>query len=203
MGWFFKRGAEKKDLQDLVESMKVSFSNVKKDISKIKDSTDQNQDEIQELHNVIGYLNQSLRSLNEKVDSIKFQPARQNRTREISEELEEFPQESPQTISQPRRIEEKLTTVQDDMLKKLAALSRESGGSPISAKELTTEMYPESEYSSIRPMISNYLDLLEELNLLKKMRKRRQVFIELTEKGKSLASSPITNIKISRSRKKD
>ena len=198
MSWFFKRGVEKKDLQDLVESMKISFSNVKTDISKIKDSTDQNQDEIQELHNVIGYLNQSLRSLNEKVDSIKIQPARQSKQREISEELEE----SPQTISQPRRIEEKLTMVQEDMLKKLAALSRESGESPISAKELTTEMYPESEYSSIRPMISNYLDVLEELNLLRKVRKRRQVFIELTEKGKSLASSQITSIKISRSKKK-
>jgi len=201
----FSKKVSKEEFNRLIETIKNSFLNVKTDISKIKDKTTSNEDEIKEIRNTISYINQSITSLNNKIDSLSItrQRTRINKRKPIIEELElEIPQSAQSKLSKTP-ILEKLTPVQEEMLKRLAALNRENPNSLISAKDLASELYPESEYSKVRPMISNYLDILEELNLLKKIRKRRQVYIELTEKGKSLVHPfPLNKITFSKNKKR-
>ena len=64
MGWFFKKGVSKHEFHELIDSMKLSFKNVKKDITSIQDISATSQEQIQELNNIIGYLNQSLKASN-------------------------------------------------------------------------------------------------------------------------------------------
>lgn len=211
MVWFFKSRISKREFHELIESIKTSFSNVKNDISKIKDRTS---DTEQEIHNIIGYLDQSLKILSNKIDSSKETLRQHSSKRLVSDRLqinrdaigiekeELVPTKVAKQNTQSQTLN-KITSVQEEMLKRLAALNRENPNSQVSAKDLASEMYPETNYTAVRPMISNYLDILEELNLLKKIRKRRQVYIELTEKGYSLLEYvPLTKVNFSRVDKK-
>ena len=199
MGWFFSRkSVSNEKFDELVNSIKLSFSNVKKDISSFKEKQLSNETQIGEIQNILAYLNKSLSLIYSRLELLeKLNQKKENIT--IYQNYNEIDDKNPIPRLQSKDVLNKITSVQEEMIEKLAALNRESKSKLIAAKDLAQEMYPETEYSKVRPMISNYLDILEELGLIKKIRKRRQVFIELTEKGKFLTeSSPSTKIKISR-----
>ena len=200
MSWFFrkKEGVSKREFNELINSIKNSFSNVKKDISTISGRTEQNEGSLNEVYNIINQLNNSLSNLNNRINLLESKPKTFPKIEEDIEELQE--EKIPPRLR--RNVLDKITVVQEEILKKLAALKRERPDEIISAKDLAQEMYPETEYSRVRPMISNYLDILEELNLIKKIRKRRQVYAELTDKGDSLTRSfPQQKIKFSKFKK--
>lgn len=210
MAWFFskKQTVSKEEFRGLIETIKKSFSNIKTDVSNIKEKTLTNQEQIKELHNILGYLNESIKTMNTRIENISFRPARQSRRIEEESIQEDLTEQEQLTYSETRSSKkgfiEKLTEVQEEILKKVIALQRESPNKLISAKDIAQEMYPESQYAQVRPMISSYLDILEEFGFLKKIRKRRQVFIELTERGKSLSqTTPNSQIKISREKRKN
>jgi predicted transcriptional regulator len=50
-------------------------------------------------------------------------------------------------------------------------------------KQLSEELYPEKKYNDVRSMMSDYINLLSEYGLVKKIRRGRQIFLSITEKG--------------------
>ena len=209
MAWFFskKQTVSKEEFQGLIETIKKSFTNIKTDVSNLQEKTVTNQEQIKELQNILGYLNESIKTINNRIENIYPRPARQSRRIEEREPIQEDLAEQEQltyseTKSTKKLFIEKLTEVQEEILKKVIALQRESPNKLISAKDVAQEMYPESQYAQVRPMISSYLDILEEFGYLKKIRKRRQVFIELKERGRSLSqTTQNSQIKISREKR--
>jgi len=183
MGWFFRRNnITKREFSSLIESIKSSFSNVKNDISNIKTKTNSTEQEIQEIHNVIGYLNQSLQELTNKIS------AGQSRREEkdlrghegtespISSQEEDFRQRFPKGLSGftkggslvAERLWDNLTNVQRSLVINLNSVLQEEGKEWISMKHISQELYPEKDYSDIKAMISNYTDVLDELGFIEK-----------------------------------
>ena len=148
MVWFFskKQTVSKEEFQCLIETIKNSFSNIKTDVSKIKEKTLTNQEQIKDLRNTLGYLNESIKTMNNRIEHISFRQARQN-----------------------RRIEEE-ESIQEDLTEQ---------------EQLT--------YSETKSTKKKFI---------KKIRKRRQVFIELTDRGNSLSqTTPNSQIKVSREKR--
>jgi len=170
-------------LNMIESSLRVSFYNIKKDITDIK-STNNSQNK--ETLRRIELLESQIFNLKEKTKSEQDETSH-----EESEITEPFLLEN---LNKPS-IVESITEVQQNILMLLAKLHIENPDRWTSAKQIAEELYPEKKYDTIRPMISTYLDVLEELNLIRKLRKRRQVFTKLTEKGISYID-PKLKIKI-------
>lgn len=205
MAWFSKK-VLRREFNDLISSIKNSFSNVKKDFSKIKGLSNLNKSQIEEIYNIVNNLNSALQDLGDRVDALDRSRIP---VRDTNQESQEYQEKVLSTSAPHARTHflERITSVQEEILKKIMALTRESSSTEIAAKDVAREMYPESDYSSVRPMISNYLDILEEFGFITKIRKRRQVFVTLTEKGENFSEIfsesklRFSKIKLSKKRK--
>ncbi len=155
-------------LQLIESSLRMSFHNIKKDL--IYSKTLQ-EDQFKSILRRLQILESQTFNIKTKQD--------ETQEKEKSEITEPFLLEDQTKHS----VLESLTEVQQNMLVLLAKLNIENPTQWFSAKYLAQELYPEKQYEKIRPMISTYLDVLEEFSLIKKERKRKQVFIKLTEKG--------------------
>lgn len=167
--WLFKKKEvhsehhELKRKVDLMESkIKDSFSNIKEDILHLFDKVDKHDKHIQLL----------------KQKSIVFEQSKE-REELLPEEIEEIQEKS----QKPPLSWEDLTLVQQNLFKRLAILQIEGSHKYIAMKTLAEELYPNKGYNSIRSMISDYVHLLIDLGLLKKRRKRRQVYLSLSKLG--------------------
>ena len=173
MVWPFttnKRITELENKLNLIEtSLRVSFHNIKKDLINI---TNLKEDQIKNVIRRLAIIESQLFDISEKTQQDEA-PG------EIIQKTEPLLLQA----SQKKPIAESLTEVQQNMLTLLAKLNIENPSQWFSAKYLAQELYPEKQYEKIRPMISTYLDVLEEFNLIRKERKRKQVFIKLTDKG--------------------
>lgn len=190
MVWpFSKPSVSKPEFRELINTIKKSFSNVKTDISKIKERTSSSEDEIKELHNIIGYLNRSTQILNTKIDSLIIQekPVRQRRVRNVEEDTEEIPESSSlkDKSQAAQRLWDNLTNVQRSLVINLSSILNEEGKDWIPMKYLSQELYPDKDYSDIKAMISNYTDVLDEQGFIQKKRKRRETFLALADKSHS------------------
>ena len=65
----------------------------------------------------------------------------------------------------------------------MAKLHEEGAKSWIPLKQLVEERYPDKDYEDVRPLISSYISLLVEYNMIKKKRIGKQAFISLTKKS--------------------
>ena len=163
---------------NLIEtSLRVSFHNIKKDLSQTK-----------YVHEV--QIQRTLRRLDileSQIFDLKDKNNEQDKAEQIFELEEE--RELPRLEQKKEKSSvDSLTDVQQNMLLLITKLQVENPNQLISAKRLAEELYPDKSYEKIRPMISTYLDVLEELNLIRKERKRKQAFISLTEKGLSFVN---------------
>lgn len=187
MVWWFSKNKRLEALENklnlLEKSLLVSFQNIKRDITETK--------------NLSSYrLHETLRRLERLESEIFNLKDTKNHllTHTISEQSQQ--DEAPvETQGDETGIAGKITEVQQNILILLAKLHVENPDNWIPAKQLGEELYPQKKYESIRPMISTYLDVLEEMNLARKLRKRRQVFVKLTNKGISYIN-PKLKIKI-------
>lgn len=169
--WLFKKREEhpehthlKSKIDSLDINVKNSFSNIRKDILHLFSKLDKHEKEIFTLR-------QKLLSLhkNKQVEE----------TNEILKQAEII---SPD-LSKPKFSWEDLTTVQQTLFKNLAVLQIESSQKWVAMKTLAEELYPNKSYDSVRSMISDYIHLLVDMGLVKKMRKRRQVYLSLSSLG--------------------
>ena len=166
---------------NLIEtSLRVSFHNIKKDLSQTK--------YVQEVQ-----IQRALRRL-DILESQIFDLKDKNKEQDKAEKIFELGEEQELPLLEQKKEKpsvDSLTDVQQNMLLFITKLQVENPDQLLSAKRLAEELYPDKSYEKIRPMISTYLDVLEEFNLIRKERKRKQAFISLTEKGLSLVNPKI------------
>lgn len=166
--WLFKKKEvvpEHHHIQTRVDTIeqgvKSSFSNIRKDILHLFSKIDRHDKELQSLKQKLILLEQT-----------KEPEEREEIIKEIQIEAQKS------TVSW-----EDLTSVQQTLFKRLAVLQVEGTQKWIAMKTLAEELYPNKPYNSVRSMISDYIHLLIDLGLVKKTRKRRQVYVSLSKVG--------------------
>ncbi len=169
--WLFSKKKEviHPHIKKIEDTLKNSFNNIKTDISIVNSHIHKHKNHIDTVHKRLEKLEQGISYLYNKLENF-------NPELDIDEEF----------IINKEKIINNLTTVQRSILIRLANLQTESAESWISAKNLTEELYPEKEYSKIRPMMSDYLNILLDFGLINKVRKRRQTYVSLTKKALKL-----------------
>ncbi len=165
---FFKKREEAihPHLKKVEFTLRNSFNNIRKDISAISSHITKHEDHLQSIYKRLEKLEQGMHILHNNV--------------EASDNLEV---DSEFIADNKEKVVDNLTTVQKSILLRLAHLQSESDEPWISAKNLTEDLYPEKEYSQIRPMMSDYLNILLDFGLINKIRKRRQTYISLSKKS--------------------
>lgn len=158
-------------LRNIENSLVNSFSHIRNDISKIyKDQRGHKH----MFHNIM----QRLEHLEERISDMKFMST-SSKLEEPKEEIIESEEELKK-----RGIKwEDLTETQQAIFKTLAIIQLESSQKWVSMKSVAEELYPNKKYNSVRSMVSDYINLLTENGLVKKMRKNRQTYISITKKG--------------------
>ena len=167
--WLFSRKREVKihpHIKRIESTLKNSFNNIKTDISAISSHIIKHSDHIKDIHKRLDYIEQNISILHNKIESDLGMDSD-----------EEF------ITNNKEKIVDNLTTVQRTILLRLANLQIESEEPWISTKNLTEDIYPEKEYNQIRPMMSDYLNILLDFGLINKVRKRRQTYISLSKKA--------------------
>lgn len=194
-----KRYAEASEVEAINQNLRVSFSKIRSDISAIKEVLSQLLEtdviresqikdldkRLEELGEVVSYTQES----NKVIENQNLASKEEERyvfPRVVSEDL---PKEA-------EKILEILTSTQKAILFNIINLIKESGINLLSAKIIAQECYPDKEYSSIKSTISEYLDILAGLNIVKRVRKGKQLYISLTEKGSVIQDKTKQKIKI-------
>jgi superfamily II DNA helicase RecQ len=166
--WFF--GRKKEDLStkelsnrvDVIEkSLKLSFSNIKDDLSKVNNRVDKQQI----------LMNRLLEKLENLESSSNIETSNQ------------FYKEYDLNLSEKEtKILENLTEAQRKLLFNLIAIQNESSEDWISIKYLTQETYPNKSSSTIRSTVSKFIKDLTSLGLIEKKRKGRELFVSAVNK---------------------
>ena len=165
-------------IKTIEDSLKNSFFNIKRDITKINGYLYHHDTSIEHLKTRISYLESHVRDLKSE-KPIKL--IKETIEKEQIQEENFIPKEN---LKQNLPIKwEDLTNIQQNIFLRLGLLHIESGQRRIAMKHLAEELYPEKEYNDVRSMISDYINLLNEYGLIKKSRKGRQIFVSITERG--------------------
>lgn len=166
--WFFSRKKEDsstKDLSNRVDviekSLKLSFSNIKEDISKTNNRVDKQQV-------LINRMLEKLSAL-ESISNIESSEAY----------YKDYSLDMPKKEA---KILENLTEAQRRLLFNLIAIQNESSDEWISIKYLTQETYPNKHPSKIRSTVSKFIKDLTSLGLIEKKRKGRELFVSAINK---------------------
>lgn len=175
--WLFSRKKEDSlhpHIRKIESTLKNSFENIKNDVFKITSHITKHGDHIEDIKERLTKLEHNLSFLHGKLDNYKEEEIDEEEYYDVNEGL----------ISDGKeKIIDNLTNVQMSIITRLADLQSEAEESWISAKNLTEDLYPEKEYSKVRPMMSDYLNILLDFGLIYKIRKRRQTYISLSPKG--------------------
>lgn len=200
--WIFKRNYHydkiKKEVDGIHSRLHTSFSNIKKDMQNINawlEDHDIHKEELRkelklhksEVKNQFDHLQRQINSLHSVIETF-------NQQEEVSEDVPEV-----EAVKEPVQLEpetilptlETLTDTQKLILRALLANLNESGRKSSSYKEIAEELYPDKEYSKVRPTISTYLNHIEELGLISRKRIGKDTYITVTDFGKKV----IKNIK--------
>ena len=171
--WLFSKKREDKvhpHLKKIESVLKNSFSNIKSDVSTITSHINKHKDHIGNIHKRLDKIEQTVSFLHNKLENAGL----------------EFDIDEDVLVDNKQRVVNNLTTVQKTILSRLSHLQSETSESWVSTKSLTEDIYPEKEYSQIRPMMSDYLNILLDFGLINKIRKRRQTYVSLTKKAVNL-----------------
>jgi len=196
MGFLFF-GKKKKQVDNPVEHMnkiadnlKTSFIRVKSDIKVVRDwlsffKTQSEEHEerfrniesrVEELSEVVSYL----------ADKEQSRPQTLQTTQESSKEPQYYEYEKKIPSSQPQKtVLETLTETQQALFLRIGAFQRESGQEWTPLKALAQDIYPGKSYDKVRSTISEYVGLLVDVGLIRKMRKGKQTYVSITEKGQN------------------
>jgi|SRR3989344_179533 len=173
-----------KRLNTLESSLKNSFFNIKKDVFKITTSISHHDNHLSHLKERLDRVESLMHEFQRSIANLNSNP----RSERISEKPTLIKEEKPlipsvSSSSNPNAVLDHLTEVQKNLLLRLGTLLAESNTSWVTLKFLTEDLYPDKSYNSVRPMISEYIDLLMDFGLVKKIRKGRISYITITERG--------------------
>ncbi len=164
------------------DNISTSFKKVKEDIQSIGkwihhfEKTDQKQeDELSNLKSEIRYLRALIKERHPVVENvreiIKKEPVIED---VVAEDFEETNSTNPL---------EHFTDTQKAIFSRLGVIQKEGSQSWIPLKQIAQEIYPDKQYDDVRSTISEYMGLLSDAGLVKRVRKGKQTFVSISEKG--------------------
>ena len=172
------------------ENITNSFKKVKEDIKSVgkwinrfEENDKRQSDDLAYLRNELQYL-RTLISERPVHHEIKQEKVHKIPSKPVIEEVVE--QESFEIPSQSAI--DALTDTQKSIFNRLGVIQREGSQPWVPLKQLAQEVYPEKKYDEVRSTISEYMGLLSDAGLVKRVRKGKQTFVSVSEKGSSLFS---------------
>ncbi len=195
MGFLFSRKKRSEvneavsHINQISENLKNSFTRIKSDIKVIRDwlSFFKTRDEeygerFQNLESRIEEISQVISYLAERENSTPAQPKKRETSKE---KLYYDDEESNLPPKMTRSPLDDLTETQKAIFFRLGAFQRESGQEWTALKTLAMDLYPGKTYDKVRSTVSEYIGILVDARLIHKLRKGKQTYIAITEKGKS------------------
>ena len=164
------------------ENISSSFKKVKEDFQSIGkwiqhfEKNDQKQeDELLNLKSEIRYLRALLKERHPVVENVreivKKEPVIED---VVAEDFEE---------SNSTNLLEHFTDTQRAIFSRLGVIQKEGSQLWIPLKQIAQEIYPDKQYDDVRSTISEYMGLLSDAGLVKRVRKGKQTFVSISEKG--------------------
>ncbi|MBT3866217.1 hypothetical protein HOF78_03930 [Candidatus Woesearchaeota archaeon] len=195
MGFLFF-GKKKSDVNkaldhvnQISENLKHSFIRIKTDIKVVRDwlsffktRDEEYVDRFKNMESRIEEISQVMSYLAERENN----PPRQQKPQESSKEK---PYYHDETEKLPPRMErtpmDDLTETQKAIFFRLGAFQRESGQEWTALKTLASDLYPSKSYDKVRSTVSEYIGILVDAGFIHKLRKGKQTYLAITEKGKT------------------
>jgi len=161
--WFKKRDEEAHNrIDQLHEAIQKSFLNIKKDIENIHKNHSEKSTSLHE----------RLLALEQKIGQMAYS----------------FSEEEPEEeliLTKTSGLLKDLTPTQKRMFFALYEIEEEINEA-VSLRSLASLLYADKKYDQIRPMLSTFLIVLEDLGLIKKSKVGRQLYISVTSRGKKI-----------------
>ncbi|MBI2507825.1 hypothetical protein HYV89_02625 [Candidatus Woesearchaeota archaeon] len=178
--WFTKKWA-KEEIEDALRKLNfhisTSFLNVKKDMDQLTSHHSRHGDKLKSLEQRLGFLERQILAI---VSSKDHRPSQEKRQVPSSEAL--------QLMSPPQNtILDELTDTQKGLLIEIYRHQSEMN-TPLTIKYLAEALYP-GRYEQVRTTLIEYLDTLSSYGLIKKVRKKRLIYVHTTEKGASIVKN--------------
>ncbi len=186
------------------ENISSSFQKVKDDIKSVGKWINRFEENDQKHSDDIAYLRSELQYLRTLISERPIhQEIKQERARKITHKpvIEAVVEEESFEIPSQSVIDT-LTDTQRSIFSRLGVLQKEGSQPWVPLKQLAQEVYPEKKYDEVRSTISEYMGLLSDAGLVKRVRKGKQTFVSVSEKGSALFSKqPKENLVKARKKK--
>lgn len=177
-----------KQLQIMDKSLRISFTNLKVDISSHSNSLETLNSKIKEQDVLIRQLISEMSILKEHKHPIKTESQLQMEQKTFGERSVSSVDRSVSVL----RTSNGLAPLHLELLRKLMLLQVENGSRGITMRELATEVYPNREYASIKSTLSEYIKELQQAGLVEKIQNRK-LYISYTEKALQYADQQRIN----------
>lgn len=185
------------------ENITESFKKVKEDIKSVgkwitrfEENDKRHSDDIAYLRSELQYL-RTLFSERPIHHEVKQEKARKITPKPVIESVIEESFEIPS-----KSAIDTLTDTQRAIFSRLGVIQKEGSQPWVPLKQLAQEVYPEKKYDEVRSTISEYMGLLSDAGLVKRVRKGKQTFVSVSEKGSAIFSKqPKENLVKTRKKK--
>lgn len=184
-GWLFDKHI-KEGIKDHLSSLHInlnhSFSKIKEDILNIHNHLQNKEKRLLELEGKIY-------SLEDRLDYLFQKKSQQITSNNVENFIEEIEETDNAEIIELNLMN--LTFTQKSFLKNIYEIKTKHSRDLVTPKSLAGYIYPGRRYESVRTTLSEYLNILFELGLIKKERMGRRLIITLTKKGEELSKGII------------
>jgi hypothetical protein len=175
-------------MNKIADNLKTSFVRVKADIKVVRDWLSffktQSEEHEQRFKNVESRIEELSEVVAYMADRDQNRPQQPQTHQQTTKEPQYY--EYEKRISPPlpqKTILEGLTETQQALFLRIGAFQRESGQDWTPLKSLAQDIYPGKSYDRVRSTISEYVGLLADVGLIRKMRKGKQTYVSITEQG--------------------
>ncbi len=184
------------NISDSFKKVKEDIKSIGKWINRFEENDKRQSEDVAYLRSELHYLRTLIaeRPVHQEVHHEK--PHRSAPKQEIIEDvIETFPVSATPSLDH-------FTDTQKALFSRLGVIQKEGSQPWVPLKQLAQEVYPEKKYDEVRSTVSEYLSLLADAGLVKRVRKGKQTFVSVSEKGSSLFSKqPKENLAKVRKRK--
>lgn len=163
------------------ENISDSFQKVKEDIRSIgkwlnrfEESDKRHSEDISYLRSELQYLRMLLTERHStKEKQIAVEPRSEPKATIIEDVVEEADTSNTDF----------LTDTQKAIFSRLGVIQKEGSQPWVPLKQIAHEIYPDKQYDEVRSTVSEYMGLLADAGLVKRVRKGKQTFVSISEKG--------------------
>lgn len=171
--FFKKEGDKENQIAKINETLKTSFSNVKKDITNVhKHISDHKED----THNKFKYIEERIKKL-----ELVLLNNQQNLSKPVAEEVEN--EEPTADESQLLDLLKGFPRAELRLFSAIYQLQKSLNANHISYKTLAKYLYPQKEYDSIRSTIAQFILRLQAEGLVDKKRMGKEAYVKITNTG--------------------